>query len=1665
MVGQRVRGRSVSVVLAACVIVGVTLGQARAADFSGWSKTLQISFAGYTKGEPLTNFPVLVALSPAITNFSYGDFASTSGGDLRFSDAFGTELNYEIDEWNTGGVSYIWVQVPLLSATNDYIQAFWGNGSQATAPAYTINGATWAGKYLGVWHFNQSGGIPNLSDSGPNRWASTNYGSNAAANGPGCSTNVASFIGHGQQFIAANNGCLVTGARDSLLLPTTNSPVSYSFWCNLRSYVTDGRAVNLHRSNVATWGSVLNNTYQTAAPNKMRVNYYNGALNGTDYTPGPATGVWHFVTTTYDGSTIRLYLNGAQVIAPAVTLTEYGNPGTFMTIGNANITNVISGDETLDEVRVVPAVLSSNWIWATWLNAASNATFCAYGSAAPQNSSIPNIVTLAATSVGGTSAVLNGDLMSTGTSQTAVFVYWGGIDGTTNQSAWANTNAFGPTSPGFLQFTASGLSNGMTYFCRYAASNASGVSWGAAQSFTTLGPPAIDNLVGASAIGPVSAVLNGNLSSTGAAPTTVYAYWDTADQGTTAGSWAHPITIGVLSPGVVATSITGLTPGQTYHYRLRAQNLYGDVWTADNPFTAATSYVWVGGGGDNNWSTGPNWNSAVAPVNNGTANVTFSGSNRPTPVADAPWNVQTLIFSNLGAAFQLSGSDLTLQAGGLSNQNTTAGRAVTIGNNIVVAGAQTWRSAGNGSSITVVNGNLSGNVGSDLSVYNNGSSSGGTTPELQLGGTNAGFAGNVLLNPTVGGAGDGLLLRRPSAMIGGNINLGGYNQCLYIDGTAGTYTFGIGTGAGQVKFRAGGNNGGGLWLTGGAATWDPGNGGNYVWGSGLNEINLGGRDATCPNAMLYIGNSSSALIFSNANKTISSSKGNSPANGQVTTLLSALSDDGSARALTTSAALLILTLPADNRGGVAKLSGATTVSGGVLAVSGMNQLFTGNLNLSGGVLLLNGVSWSDFLASRTGGYGAASNAWQITGGSSGFAARGTKVTISGGGTGDFDRDFTLGARVAYTDGMNFANAPVEIAQNTTLSSRRTLSIAPNGPGLTGAGNAGFVYTISGNFGGTGTLFVTDASTAPSLDQIPELVLAGTNTWSGSGYWYPGSGFNTGKGGMIVGNTDEYNPKSAFVRFASGAAIPSGNSGGTAYLAAILKTKVANASYANGYLLTGDGTTDGAVYTLPAGMAFLFGTINGGNFDIGGSCLGATGGKAVLRNADVFAHVAVTGDAGGYGLGLLARNDGVLVLGDTSGTVRLRPSTGLSVDSGVGGAATPIANAALGRTLVKRGEGTVVLGNMQYLDATDSADASVQFTWQLGRAISGNYGSAQYFDGAVRGVAGGGKSNSLEGFCIQFCGGVYEVDVSAGSATFSRALGTGVTNVNWRGGQNSDVGGGGFAAYSTVPGNRLTVDLNNRGRDMLYFANGGSATYDYLPGVQDSAGSTAGANVFTFGSRTANAPVDFVDNIDLNTRILPIRVWDNTNSMLDRAILSGTLQNGGIQKQGDGVLELAGSNMYQNVTIVTNGTLLVNGYLNVGGAAVTVYSGATLGGTGIINRAVSVQDGGSIWPGDLGSGTLTVSNLTLSAASLSVITAGAGGAVAVQGNLVLGGTIMVANAASRPSGTYTIMTYGGTLSGTIAVGPLPGRMAATVDLAETGKVKLRLSSPGTLFSVN
>lgn len=160
------------------VLLMLAAGVVSAADFSSWQKKMPITFAGYNPPggvTTLTNFPALVVLSTNISGFSYRQFQSLTNQDLRFTAADGTtELNYEIESWNTNGSSYVWVQLPLLADTNTAIRGYWGK-SNTTAPAYTTNGATWSSEFLGVWHLSE-GGTGTRYNSTSNSYGATPYG-------------------------------------------------------------------------------------------------------------------------------------------------------------------------------------------------------------------------------------------------------------------------------------------------------------------------------------------------------------------------------------------------------------------------------------------------------------------------------------------------------------------------------------------------------------------------------------------------------------------------------------------------------------------------------------------------------------------------------------------------------------------------------------------------------------------------------------------------------------------------------------------------------------------------------------------------------------------------------------------------------------------------------------------------------------------------------------------------------------------------------------------------------------------------------------------------------------------------------------------------------------------------------------------------------------------------------------------------------------------------------------------------------------------------------------------------------------------------------------------------------------------------------------------------
>src|ERR1035438_5250630 len=112
----------------------------------------------------------------------------------------------------------------------------------------------------------------------------------------------------------------------------------------------------------------------------------------------------------------------------------------------------------------------------------------------------------------------------------------------------------------------------------------------------------------------------------------------------------------------------------------------------------------------------------------------------------------------------------------------------------------------------------------------------------------------------------------------------------------------------------------------------------------------------------------------------------------------------------------------------------------------------------------------------------------------------------------------------------------------------------------------------------------------------------------------------------------------------------------------------------------------------------------------------------------------------------------------------------------------------------------------------------------------------------------------------------------------------------------------------------------------------------------------------------------------------------------------------------------GTNVFTGTTIISNGTLLVNGVLSTNATStVTVATNATLGGTGVINSATTMQGGGALAPGTNGIGTLTVSNnVSLLDGSRTLMELSKNGGVLtndlvfITGTLTQGGTLIVTN---------------------------------------------------------
>ncbi|NIM12420.1 MAG: hypothetical protein GTO45_09925 [Candidatus Aminicenantes bacterium] len=202
----------------------------------------------------------------------------------------------------------------------------------------------------------------------------------------------------------------------------------------------------------------------------------------------------------------------------------------------------------------------------------------------------PSATTGAASGITMSEATLNGTVNANGETTTVTFEY--GLD-TNYGSTWpADQSPVTGTADTAVSVVIYELSPNTTYHYRVKATNASGTTYGADMTFTTLDFPPNVQTNPATAIGADTATLNGTVRA-GGYVTTVWFEWGTnTNYGNTVPGSITPIDpINFPDPNANITEfavLTQLANNTTYHYRIKAQNVNGTSYGQDMTFTIGT---------------------------------------------------------------------------------------------------------------------------------------------------------------------------------------------------------------------------------------------------------------------------------------------------------------------------------------------------------------------------------------------------------------------------------------------------------------------------------------------------------------------------------------------------------------------------------------------------------------------------------------------------------------------------------------------------------------------------------------------------------------------------------------------------------------------------------------------------------------------------------------------------------------------------------------------------------------------------------------------------------------------------------------------------------------------------------------------------------------------
>lgn len=307
-----------------------------------------------------TNFPVLISLmdSDLKTN------AQRSAYDIMFTSSDGTtKLDHEIEKYDyTDGELVAWVRIPTLSTSTDtVIYMYYGNSAAADQSNKT---GVWDTSFKGIWH---------LSETSGSRSDSTSQGYSLADNGTGGVGGITGIADGANTFVSANSQYLSRSSASSTALQITGS-ITAEVWVRKSSFSISQTFMSKDGSSGSQSGWSIRNT--TAGKAQCIFSSDGNLTTSVTSTGTMSTGTWNHVICQYDGTNLRVYVNGVSN-ATAFSTGIFNNNANFEIGARNNASGLLDGDA--DEARVSNVSRSSDWINTEYNNISSPSTFFSLG--------------------------------------------------------------------------------------------------------------------------------------------------------------------------------------------------------------------------------------------------------------------------------------------------------------------------------------------------------------------------------------------------------------------------------------------------------------------------------------------------------------------------------------------------------------------------------------------------------------------------------------------------------------------------------------------------------------------------------------------------------------------------------------------------------------------------------------------------------------------------------------------------------------------------------------------------------------------------------------------------------------------------------------------------------------------------------------------------------------------------------------------------------------------------------------------------------------------------------------------------------------------------------------------------------------------------------------